>query len=1193
MTIKHPANFISAIYQLERGYAPSISGSNKSARQLAHIREELRLGRHYKRKRNYDKAISHFRKARALAYQLIHHKTKPDSFVAKPNLRLPEGPSIESQMAEISLKLLEDMQSDLIIKPPVVLGLNFRDTSELLQINKEGITPLVLNGNQLEEELKLGTELLTKGAVDEAISILGTAARRIGTGTDSGIRAALSLNLSSAYLAKGDATKAHTFASLASRQFATAKDNLGRAQALHNLGTAQMRQGKTTQARATLKQSSELFRGNNGTNGTPLPSTPPTSGFNFPLMTMKLQNQPPAVANFQPMLTPIHTAVLPQPMMNFQPVLPPTARPSTQLSKLSFIADQNTSKVSVRWLGQSNAWSGLNLNNIKTPLAKKQKWSVSVATENGNAVSSLAWNPGRAPKASDLFKQFYSRRINALKPESLKWYFDSEASTAVYLTHIYAYVTPVAIADAYHEMGNYQKAESYYITASKYTYLNRRMEATNLWVKMANNYQEWGDELYKDEKVLQARVIYGKVVAQNGVAPSSSPLFKPTNFKTPATAARSMIIRLKLNKKPVGNGAMNNAIYTIWSRWQYILAGLDFYGQSLNPLFTFEYLQQAAKGFAVQAVQAEREYVNFMVQFESESAARRDLESTLTMAKAEEAIQQEHYRAAADDLRAAERALDLATVRRDNAVEDRNNYRSAGAWQYRMQSLTTATGAGADWYESDIRKMAANIEAGEKVKGKRGKLAAAGAYLGGEKSYEYQLDRMANQIQELDATIRVAQSQAQAAGHREKAAQLSYHASRAKADLVEDALTAFDNEVFTPETWAMMALVMRGIAKKYQFWAVRTAKLMERAYNFETDRDLSVIKSSYGLKLGNANDMLGADLLLRDIDSFTYHLITNTNAKDSKIKDVLSLRNEYPMDFYRFQESGLMRVETALHDFDRRHPGFFGQRLSAVEVEVIGLLPSEGVNGTLRGSFVSRYRTENGGSKNRLHLTDTLALSEYTYRGDGILFRMDLQKRGLFEGNGVAGSWELELPRRSNNFDFRLITDVRLVFYYSARFSPSLKTTVLNRAPLPGEMTHARDFALRYDFPEVWYGFLKDKEMSMSVTPNLMPRNEKNFRTKSMSIALLTAEGVSAAGVRISLTLPGKSTVSLTTNANGTIESRSTNGLGRAMKGALLGEWQLSIRPPANSPLLTEDGRLDPSKLLNISIINQYDFDWA
>jgi hypothetical protein len=522
-------------------------------------------------------------------------------------------------------------------------------------------------------------------------------------------------------------------------------------------------------------------------------------------------------------------------------------------------------------------------------------------------------------------------------------------------------------------------------------------------------------------------------------------------------------------------------------------------------------------------------------------------------------------------------------------VADRDRYEELGYDQVKFQSVAAAHSAKEDWYGSEIRQLARDMESGS-WEGNAGKLAAAATSLAGMKSYEYQLARLDDAAAEMQATIPIARQQLESARHREAAAALAAEAARLRTELTEDALAAFENEVFTPELWTRMAQAMRELSRAYLEWAISAAKLAERAYNFETDSDLTVIKSDYpGSETGG---LLGAEYLARDIDSFTYHYVAHTRTKETNVKDVLSLANEYPLAFGEFLESGKMTFETALRDFDLRHPGLYGQRVQSVEIEMIGLMPPEGVKGTARAGGISRYRTADGQEKTRIHTTDTMALSEFTVRGDAFVYRMDPRMHGLFEGQGVATTWELELPRRSNNLDYRLITDVRLVIYYNARFDPALKESVLTRPAADGELVHVRDLLLRYDFPEAWYGFLDSGQMSFEVTDRYLPRNETNFRTEKISVRLLLADGVSPQDLPITLKLPRKAAVTADTDARGVMGTGPGSELEGKMGGDLLGTWELSVKPKAGSPLLDEDGELDGDLIEQIAVLTQYRFDW-
>ena len=442
----------------------------------------------------------------------------------------------------------------------------------------------------------------------------------------------------------------------------------------------------------------------------------------------------------------------------------------------------------------------------------------------------------------------------------------------------------------------------------------------------------------------------------------------------------------------------------------------------------------------------------------------------------------------------------------------------------------------------------------------------------------------------MNATIPIAADQAAAASHRAEAARLQFEASVTQAALASDALSAFDSDVFTPEVWARMAQIMRGLSEDYLDWAIRVAKLMERAYNFENDDSAAVIRSQYP-GAANANDLFGADFLLRDIGSFTYRFIADQRSKQSQLKDVISLANQYPFNFLNFPKNGQMTFETTLHDADMRHPGFYEQRIVGVEVEVIGLLPPEGVRGSLRAGGVSRYRNADGSDRTRLHTSDTLALSEFSLRNDGFVFRIDPRIHGLFEGHGVATTWTIDFPRRSNNLDYRLITDVRLVLYYSAYYSQALHDKVLAAAPQPGEMFHARSLLLRFDFPEAWYTLLDKGEATFTVDADYLPRNELNFRTQTMALVVAGADGVSAANVAVTLTPPGKAAATMSTDAGGMIAAQPGNPLAAQLGGNVVGDWHIAVKPAAGSPLLAGD-KLDGDKLEQVSLLFQYQFDW-
>jgi hypothetical protein len=239
-----------------------------------------------------------------------------------------------------------------------------------------------------------------------------------------------------------------------------------------------------------------------------------------------------------------------------------------------------------------------------------------------------------------------------------------------------------------------------------------------------------------------------------------------------------------------------------------------------------------------------------------------------------------------------------------------------------------------------------------------------------------------------------------------------------------------------------------------------------------------------------------------------------------------------------------------------------------------------------------------------------MALSEYEFRDDAYLFRQDTRVQGLFEGHGVGATWELSMPKRSNNVDYTAIVDVRLVFYYTARFSDLLEASVLSREPLPGELVGVRDFAVRADYPASWYSFLDSEaasgldseaasgpggaeELGFEVLREDMPHTETNFRTDAISVRLLGTDGTPVgAGVDVTLTPPDEAAVTLATDENGTVAVESDGAGADSLGGDVVGEWAVAIDPPEGHAIADEAGILDRESLGDVHVVVEYAYDW-
>ena len=115
---------------------------------------------------------------------------------------------------------------------------------------------------------------------------------------------------------------------------------------------------------------------------------------------------------------------------------------------------------------------------------------------------------------------------------------------------------------------------------------------------------------------------------------------------------------------------MNPAIRTclqIRARIRQIAAGLNFFGVSPVPIFTFKYLQSVARLFAQRAIEAERDYIRFTVSADNGEATRRQLEQTVERARDQVELEQERRDLTRLQEQAAVAAEEVSRVVRGNA----------------------------------------------------------------------------------------------------------------------------------------------------------------------------------------------------------------------------------------------------------------------------------------------------------------------------------------------------------------------------------------------------------------------------------------------------------------------------------------------------------------------------------------------
>jgi tetratricopeptide (TPR) repeat protein len=777
----------------------------------------------------------------------------------------------------------------------------------------------------------------------------------------------------------------------------------------------------------------------------------------------------------------------------------------------------------------------------------------------------------------------------------------SEAS--VVLPHDYFYVIPLGLAQCYQAMGDYATAEIYYLQAAGYQYINTAVEGPYVWVQLASLYRDWGNNLYRQGDPTTAATIYGKVLSPDGTTVPSTPLYSLAGLAAAAAIAKTLIPQLStLAATGIGgvsadDTAIASVMLQIYAKLGQIQAGLDYWGNyaKATPIWTFAYLQQVAVNFTQLAIQAEQQVVNFWMQADQATLTQKELTNQVSQSNAQVNAAQQQVAQAQASAGAYQAGLNLANTRATDAAADASDYASTNSHAIILQAEAQQVSGGDDGDYDRISNMATQLLTQGSISGSSATVAAATQLAANMLSQQYQVDSLQRTATEMQQAATEAQAQLTAANAQVTAAQAGLAVAQLDANLAAQTLAVFNADTFTPQVWQSMGNYMLQIYDRYMDMALRAAKQMQQAYNFENDVSLTYIQDSYQ---GVIEGLLGADALMADIQAFTDDLVTSKRGKKQLVKTSISLAGKYGYYFEtQLRKTGTMTFETSLDDFDSEYPGAYQGRIRRVTVDVQGIVPPAGISGTLGNNGISFYRlpsdiaTPTTPSKVRVQNAEALVISDYDPNIDGPLDSSTGNQTGIFEGAGVASSWTLSLPPAVNDIDYGTLTDVVLTFLWETRFDPQLTPTVLSQlASRPGYYNRQCAIPLAWLYPDLFYAFVGTGTLTLALSASDFPFNQTAPIVTAVSLLVAMKPGTSAQNITISLTTPGKPAASDVTNAAGTISSQTTGGLwAGSVGGSALGDWTLTLTAAAN-PALAPGGKLDLSSLINLVLVLDYSF---
>jgi hypothetical protein len=251
-------------------------------------------------------------------------------------------------------------------------------------------------------------------------------------------------------------------------------------------------------------------------------------------------------------------------------------------------------------------------------------------------------------------------------------------------------------------------------------------------------------------------------------------------------------------------------------------------------------------------------------------------------------------------------------------------------------------------------------------------------------------------------------------------------------------------------------------AKLYRWMESRLSRLYYQQYRLAYD---SALKAQRALiyELGFEDDSLLPDTwdpsrrgmeaaadLLHELEKLETRYLDAWRREHEKQK-TFSLADRRPLEFLELRQTGSCVIRILEHEFDEDEPGDYFRRIKQVSVSIPCIVgPDISVNARLTllrsevrakpfssgqryeraegpdGANDDRFRDYSGGAEHIVTSTGVNDTGQFdsSLGGDRIL---------PFEGAGVISTWQIDLPRETNNFDRASLADVKLRILYTAR----------------------------------------------------------------------------------------------------------------------------------------------------------------
>ena len=584
---------------------------------------------------------------------------------------------------------------------------------------------------------------------------------------------------------------------------------------------------------------------------------------------------------------------------------------------------------------------------------------------------------------------------------------------------------------------------------------------------------------------------------------------------------------------PAGQQAMrerNPRVYALLlqaqARLVQIWKGFNYLGyrDDYVPPWRFQFLVDRARYFSEHAKNAQRDYLNFLGNAESEELKEMSAAQNVEMEKANVQIEAARVHQARTEVTSSEKSLELAELNATDAQQRVDKYSKFA--EYADELFDTYAGAEtivneAPEFVSNFLKYTGAVSADQQLTG-FGDMFGGGAVsnrknaLVAHAQRNVELLNLQLAVDEAKQSRKVANAQLQVARAGFVVAGLQRQAALLRHEFAVQNLQFMRNRTLNTEQWYRLAGAIRSVGDTYLRYAIEMAFLAQQAYDFETDSRLNVIRFDYDASEVGA--MLAADFLLRDLDGLEHDLVSNQQTRQQQVRYVVSMAREFPESLRALADTGEVTISLRLEQLERHFPGLANLRISSVELQPVALMDPTRVSIELThlGTGMVRLKAQPGTSPLndtdlaangdwlpnaaanwpiKIHVSgpDTAVFSGLSRQDIAGLSMISANQRAAFEGLPAASSWRIDLSQGENQIVPDTLADVVIAFTLSGYYDAELNDVVTNTASSARTLATTAVISARRVLPDAYYSLvhygkvewpLSERMLSLTGTPN-------------------------------------------------------------------------------------------------------------